>query len=154
MTSVIVIFDTKHGNTKQIAEEIGAGIRDAGDIDCTVANFKDTNPSNLASYDGILFGCPVHVFSATRGMKGYINKAAKVGLAGKRGATFETYLNLNHLGKATRKLESIISKKAPDMILFSPGFSALVKGMEGPLEESEIPKAQEFGRQFGQKLLE
>jgi flavodoxin len=149
-----VIFDTTHGNTKRIAEEIGIGIREAGDIDCTVANFKDSEPTSLASYDGILFGCPVHVFSATRGMKGYIKKAAKSGLDGKTATTFETYLNPNHLGKATRKLESIISDKAPGLILITPGFSALVKGMEGPLEESEIPKAQEFGKEFGQKLLE
>jgi flavodoxin len=153
MKTVIVIFDTKHGNTKQIAEEIGAGIREAGDIDCTVANFKDTDPSSLTSYDGILFGCPVHIFSATRGMKGFINKAAKAGIAGKIGTTFETYLAASHLGKATAKLESIISDKASEFDLIIPGFSALVKGMEGPLEESEIPKAREFGKKFGQRLL-
>jgi hypothetical protein len=86
-------------------------------------------------------------------MKGFIKKAAKVGLSGKVGSTFETYLASGHLGKATRKLESIISDKAPDLEVITPGFSALVKGMEGPLEESEIPKAREFGIQFGQKLL-
>jgi flavodoxin len=154
MKTAVVIFDTKHGNTKQIAEEICTGIREAGDIDCTAANYKDTDPSSLTSYDGILFGCPVHVFTATRGMRGFIKRAAKAGLAGKIGATFETYLATSHLGKATKKLESIISDKAPDLSMITPGFSALVKSMEGPLEESEIPKAREFGQQFGQRLLE
>lgn len=154
MKTAIVIYDTKHGNTKQIAEEICTGIREAGDIECTAVNCKDTDPSSLTSYDGILFGCPVHVFTATRGMRGFIKKAVKAGLDGKIGATFETYLAPGHLGKATRKLESIISDKAPSLSMISPGFSALVKSMEGPLEESDIPKAREFGRQFGHRLLE
>ena len=154
MKTAIVIFDTKHGNTKQIAEEICAGIREAGDIDCTAVNFKDTDPSSLGSYDGILFGCPVHAFTATRGMKGFIKKAAKAGLAGKTGTTFETYLAPGHLGKATKKLESIIADKIPALSVITPGFSALVKSMQGPLVESEIPKAHEFGQQFGQKLLD
>jgi flavodoxin len=153
MKNAIVIFDTKHGNTKQIAEKISVGIEEAGEIETKVVNFIDTDPKSLTSYDGILFGCPVHIFTATRGMKGFIKKAAKAGISGKFGTTFETYLASGHLGKATRKLESIIADKAPEFELITPGFSALVKGMKGPLVESEIPKAKEFGKQFGLRLL-
>ena len=50
-------------------------------------------------------------------------------------------------------MEKLLAKVATDAILFTPGFSAAVKGWRGPLKEEEIPNAHEFGKKFGQEIL-
>ncbi|MFW9911898.1 MAG: flavodoxin family protein [Candidatus Thorarchaeota archaeon] len=153
MTNVLVIYDSKFGNTKKLAEEIAAGIQEAGDVNCKVENIKDFDKGEVKAFDAVLFGGPVHVMRATRGITGAIKKAAKDGLDGKLVTTFETYMG-NHNGKALRKMEEVLMKKAPDARIVSPGFSALVDGYEGPLNAEDAVKGKEFGKTFGQELLQ
>ena len=152
MANVLVIYDSKFGNTKRLAQEIAAGIQEAGDINCKVENIKDLDKGEVAAFDAVLFGCPVHVMRATRGITGAIKKAAKDGLDGKLVTTFETYMG-NHDGKALRKMEDLLTKKAPGARLVAPGFSALVDGYEGPLNAEDAVKGKEFGKTIGQELL-
>ena len=107
----------------------------------------------MAAFDAVLFGCPVHVMRATRGIQGAIKKAAKDGLEGKIVTTFETYMG-THNGKALRKMEELLTKKAPGALIITPGFSALVDGYEGPLNEEDAVKGKEFGKKVGQELLQ
>jgi NAD(P)H dehydrogenase (quinone) len=153
MTNVLVVYDSKFGNTRKLAEEIAAGIKEAGEINCKVENIKDLDKGEVAAFDAVLFGCPVHIMRATRGIQGAIKKAAKDGLDGKLVTTFETYMG-NHNGKALRKMEELLTKKAPGARLVTPGFSALVDGYEGPLNEEDAAKGKEFGKTMGQKLLQ
>ncbi|MHA2378566.1 MAG: flavodoxin domain-containing protein [Candidatus Thorarchaeota archaeon] len=152
MKQVLVIYDTQFGNTKRLAEEIAAGIEEVGDISCTLTRQQDLEGLEVTSYDGVLFGCPVHATTATRGIKGAIKKAASVGLDGKLGAVFDTYMGPQK-SRAVNKMESEIQKRAPGMKLFTPGLSALVDGFRGPLNEAELPKAREYGKSFGAELL-
>ena len=153
MKIALVVYDSKFGNTKKLAEEIAAGIQEAGEINCKVENIKDLDKGEVAAFDAVLFGCPVHVMRATRGIQGAIKKAAKDGLSGKLVTTFETYMG-SHDGKALRKMEELLTKKAPAAKLVTPGFSALVDGYEGPLNAEDAAKGKEFGKMIGQELLE
>jgi flavodoxin len=152
MTDVLVIYDSKFGNTKKLAEKIAAGIQEVGDIKCKVENIKDLDKGEVTAFDAVLFGCPVHVMRATRGILGAIKKAAKDGLDGKLVATFETYMG-SHNSKALRKMEELLTKKAPGAQLVTPGFSALVDGYEGPLNAEDAVKGKQFGITIGQELL-
>lgn len=152
MKSVLIIYDTKFGNTKQLAEEIAAGIEEAGEITCKVENINEFDRGEVADIDAVLFGCPVHALRATRGIQRAIKKAAKDGLDGKMVTTFETYMG-SHNTKAISGMESTLRKKASGAKILSPGFSALVDGYEGPLHAAHIPKARSFGEQFGVNLL-
>ena len=153
MTMVLVVYDTKFGNTKLLAQKIAEGIEQAGDINCKVESIKDLDKGEVKTFEAVLFGCPVHIMRATRGIQGAIKKAAKDGLDGKLVTTFETYMG-DHNGKAIRKMEQLLSKKAPGATLVTPGFSALVDGYEGPLNDEDSAKGIEFGRTFGQKLVQ
>ncbi len=152
MKNVLIVYDSKFGNTKKLANEIAAGIHEAGGIQCKVENIKDLDKGEVASFDAVLFGCPVHIMRATRGITGAIKKASKEGLDGKIVTTFETYMG-NHDGKALRKMEALLMKKAPGARLVAPGFSALVDGYEGPLNAEDAVKGKEFGKTIGLELL-
>ena len=60
MKAKIICF-SQQGGTKAIAEDIAAGIRDAGD-DCELADLTATDPSNPGDCDLIGIGCPVLFF--------------------------------------------------------------------------------------------
>jgi flavodoxin len=152
MKHALVIYDTTFGNTKLLAEEIAAGIEEAGEISCTVKHHKKLNGCDISIYDAFLFGGPIHAARATRGIKGAIKKAAKKGLDDKLVSTFDTHMG--HVGRGVRNMESLLNKVAPDARLITPGFSCLVDGFRGPLSEVEIPKAREFGKMIGAELLQ
>jgi menaquinone-dependent protoporphyrinogen IX oxidase len=119
MKRVLIVFDTKFGNTEKLGREIAAGIEESGTAECKVIGIKDVKSEDISGYDGVLFGGPVHAFRATRGIKGAVKEAAK---------------------------------KAPRAKIFTPGFTALVDGYEGPLNAAEPAKAREFGQRFAQEL--
>ncbi|MHA1924685.1 MAG: flavodoxin family protein [Candidatus Thorarchaeota archaeon] len=151
MKHALVIYDTTFGNTKLLAEEIAAGIAESGEITCTVKHHKKINGCDISRFDAFLFGGPIHAAMATRGIKGAIKKAAKVGLDGKLVSTFDTHMG--HEGRGVRNMEKLLTKVASSARLITPGFSCRVEGFRGPLSEEEIPRAREFGRTIGREIL-
>jgi flavodoxin len=152
MRKVLIIFDTTFGNTERLAREIATGITESGTVECDVLNQKDAKDVDYSLYDGFLFGGPVHVFRAARGIRKAVEKACKAGLEGKFVAAFDTYQAASHKYKGTETIEKIIVKKAPDARLFTPGLSALVLGREGPLSDDEPANAREYGQRFSLEL--
>lgn len=152
MKKVLVVFDTKFGNTEQVGREIAAGIEETGAAECKVIGIKDIDAEDFSIYDGVLFGGPVHAFRATRGIKGAIKNAADKGLDGKLVSSFDTHQSPGHKGNAARQIEGEIVKKAPGAKIFSPGLSARVDGYEGPLNAAEPARARDFGKRFASEL--
>ena len=154
MKKVLLVFDTKFGNTEKLAREIAAGIEEAGTALCKVIGIKEVKSEDFSSYDGVLFGGPVHAFRATRGIKGAIKEAADKGLDGKLVSSFDTYQASGHKGNVIRQIEEEVSKRSKRARLFSPGLTALVDGYEGPLNAAVPAKARDFGQRFAQELGE
>ncbi len=152
MKKVLLIFDTKFGNTEQVAREIAKGIEDSNEIECAVINQKEDDNVDYSLYDGFLFGGPVHAFRPARGIRKAVDRACKAGLDGKLVSTFDTYQAASHKHKGTSGLEKTLKKKAPSARLITPGFSAIVLGQQGPLDDTEPAKAREFGKCFAQEL--
>jgi len=154
MKRVLIIFDSKFGNTEQLAREIGAGIQAASTAECSVVNIKMVGDQDISTFDAALFGAPIHAFRATSGIKGAVKKAAKMGLDGKLVATFDTYQAPGHKGRAAGQIRDLLKKKASGARFFSEDLSSLVDGYEGPLNEAEPARAREFGQRFAQELGE
>ncbi len=152
MKNVLIVYDSTYGNTEQLARQIASGIDGTGLAASKVVGIKEIEDQDISFYDGFLFGCPIHAFMATRGIKGAIKKVAKKGLDGRTLAAFETYLAEGHEGKALRQIENLFKKKAPNAKIVSPGLASLVEGMQGPLNEAELEKGQAFGQRFAQEL--
>ena len=154
MKKVLVIFDSTYGNTEKLAREIAAGITETGTAECTVIGIGEVSFTDFTEFDGVLIGGPIHMFRASRGVRGATKNAIKKGLSGKLVGSFETYQAPGHSGRTMKKVEEMVSEAAPDAKIFSPGLSSLVDGRKGPLNAAEPAKAREFGQRFAEELEE
>ena len=144
MWKTIVVYESKYGNTKLVAETIIEGMKEVSGAEVAINELKEADLSQLVDFDVILIGSPNHMGAATRGIRKFIDELGKLKLEGKMVAVFDTYLG-GDFEKAVRKMEKQISEKAPGLKLVTPGLSIRVKGMKGPIAEGELPKCKEFG---------
>ena len=140
----LIVYDTKYGNTKKIAELIAEGINSVEGNEITINNVKDVDLNKENSYDMILIGSPNHVGSHTKSVKKFINKLLEALLKINSFAVFDTYLSKD-FEKTVKKMEKQISERMPDLKKAAPGLSIKVEGMKGPITEIDLPKCKEFG---------
>ena len=60
MVKIFVVYDTKYGNTKLVAEKIVEGMKEAEGIETTIGDVEETDPEQAADFDAILVGSPNH----------------------------------------------------------------------------------------------
>ncbi|MFW9806339.1 MAG: flavodoxin family protein [Candidatus Thorarchaeota archaeon] len=152
MKKTIIIYESLYGNTKKIAESICEGINSVEGVDCLIKKTGEIHTDDLCDYDAILFGCPNHNQEPALNIVKFIDRASIVHLKAKIGAAFDTYTGGNK-DVAVAKLEIIIQAKLPGISL-EGRISAKVTGRKGPLADDEESRAQEFGEEFGRKLIE
>ncbi len=153
MSKAVVIYDSRWGNTRQVAEKIAEGLMELPGTEATVIHHKQTDVAQLAEFDAILIGSPNHAGTASWGIRRLLDSLAEAGLEGKLVAVFDTYIK-KETGKAVRKMEARISREAPGLQLVSPGLSIRVDGMKGPITRGELPRCREFGVMLANKLKE
>ena len=151
LVSVIVVYDTKYGNTKLVAEKIVEGIGEVESIETATSDVKDTDPKKAADYDAIIVGSPTHFGRPVRGINKFIDKLGKLDIKTKWVAVFDTYLG-EDFEKSVKKMEQRISGKIPKLKLITHGLSIRVDGMKGPVTEKEIPKCKDFGKKIATHL--
>ena len=144
MAKAIVIYESKYGNTKLVAETIAEGIREISGVEAVLAELKEVDLEKLVECDAILIGSPNHIGSATKGIRKFIDELGKINLEGKPAAVFDTYL-AKDFEKTVKKMEKQIREKVPGLRLVAPGLSIRVEGMKGPVTEGELNKCNEFG---------
>ena len=152
MVKVYVIYDTKYGNTKLVAEKIMEGLEEAEGVETAISDVEGVNLDDVASSDAILIGSPNHMGSPARSIRSFIDKLGNLGLKGKQVAVFDTYMAAD-FEKAAKKMEQRINEKAPGLKIIAPGLSIRVKGTKGPIEEGELPKSKEFGAKIAAQMM-
>jgi flavorubredoxin len=150
MVKVFVVYDTKYGNTKLVAEKIVKGMRKVEGIETAIADVKEVNLEEAASSDAVLIGSPNHVGRPARGIDAFIDKLGKLDMKTKWVAVFDTHMASDT--RAHAKMEKRISEKVPRLKLITPGLSIKVNGMEGPIAEGELLKCVEFGKKIATQL--
>ena len=148
---VIIVYESKYGNTKRVAETIAEGMREVEGIETVVSEVKEVDPKKVPDYDAILVGSPNHIGGPTGGTKKFIDKLGKLDLEGKLFAAFDTHVEKS-FEQAMRKIEKRISDKVPGAKLATPGLSIKVDGMKGPISEGELPKCREFGKKIATQM--
>jgi flavodoxin len=151
LAEVIVVYESKYGNTKLVAEAIIEGTSEIEGIEVVLSELKKVDLNNIADYDAILVGSPNHFGGPTRSIKKFIDKLGKLDLKGKMFAVFDTYLE-NDFEKAVKKMEKRINEKVSGSKQLAPGLSIKVQGMKGPISEGELPKCKEFGNKIATQL--
>ena len=77
MPKVLVIYDSRTGNTEKMAVEIAGGAATTG-VDVDLKKVDDANLDDLANADGVIIGCPDYFGSISDRMKVFIDKSTKV----------------------------------------------------------------------------
>ena len=150
---VVIIYDSKYGNTKIVAENILEGIKQVEGIDAVICYAKEVDPQKITSYDALIIGAPNHMASPSRTMKKFVDKLAELNLNAKSVAVFGTYSGRVRItDRAVKKMEKIVEKTLPNMKLLSPNLSVRVKGVTGPVADGELPKCEDFGRRIAKQL--
>jgi flavorubredoxin len=152
MVKVFVVYDTKYGNTKIVAEKIIEGIKEVGGVETAIADVKKVDPEKAASSDAILIGSPNHAGRPARGIVAFIDKLNKLNLKTKWTAVFDTQGGGKSFEQVVKKMEKRINEKIPSLKLITPGLSIRVTGMKGPIAEGELPKCIDFGKKIATKL--
>lgn len=143
MAKVLVVYATRSGETKRIAQLIGEGIRFSGaEADLAdITNIKTEN--DLEGYDGYVFGSATYHGDMMQGMKTMLFLAEKAGLEGKTGGSFGAFG---------------WSGEAPDRIFDTMKNIFKMDMVKGPLRLKAsslgggIRMAQDYGREIGKKL--
>ena len=148
---VFVVYDTKWGNTKLVAETIVERMKEVKGIEAAISDVKGVNLEKVAEADAILIGSPNHWGGPVRGVKKLIDKLGKLDLKAKWAAVFDTYLE-GDFEKAVKKMEKRIGEKVLGLKLIVPGLSIRVGGMKGPIVDGELPKCKEFGKKIANQL--
>ena len=150
---VFIIYDSKYGNTKTVAENILEGLKQVEGIEAAIGYAKEVSSQSLVCYDAFILGAPNHMGRPSRTMKKFVDRLAELDLKAKNVAVFGTYSGRVRLvDRAVKKLEKIVEKTLPNLKLLSPSLSVRVKGVTGPVAEGELPKCQDYGRRTANQL--
>ena len=143
MAKALVVYTTRTGETKDIAELIAEGIRFTG-AEATVANVTSIKKeADLEGYDAYVFGSATYHGQMMQGMKTMLFLAEKANLEGKVGGSFGAF---GWSGEAPGRIfDTMTNIFKMDMV-------------GGPLRLKSASlgggtqMAQDYGREIGNKL--
>lgn len=136
---VLIAYDSRTGNTEQMAQFMAEGVRFSGnDVDLKkISEIKEAGA--LQGYDAYIFGCPTYHRDMTQTMKTFLFLAQKANLAGKAGGAFGSY---THSGDAPKIIADTM-EHVFKMNVDAGSFNLL----ENMLDSKEGLKAcQDFGK--------
>ena len=150
---VLIVYETKYGNTKKAAETIGEVIKEAGN-EVTVVKVDAVEMDNIKDYGAIVVGSPTYASSQAGSIKKFISSLSVE--ADTKIVVFDTHTGDGKttggmMRRAVKKMEKQIEKN-PNLKKIVNGLQVAVKGIKGPLIEGELEKSKEFGKEIAKNL--
>ena len=146
MKKVLIAYDSRTGNTEQMAAFIAEGVRIGGHEAELRKTSELKNEKALQGYDAYVFGCPTYHRDMTNGMKTFLFLSQKGGLGGKVGGAFGSY---THSGDAPKlifdTMEYVFKMNMLDLGAFNMKEHIVATG-EG------IRSCQDYGRAIAGEL--
>lgn len=89
---VLVIYYSRSGNTKKLAEEIVNGVKEIPEVNCLLRSANDVAKDDFVSSDGIIAGSPVYFGGMAAELKEVFDKFVGIRkqMGDKIGAAFAT----------------------------------------------------------------
>ncbi len=75
---ILVVYETKYGNTKKAAETISEGIKEEGN-ETDIVHVNDVEKESIKDYDAIIIGSPTYVGSHAKSIKKFISSLSVEG---------------------------------------------------------------------------
>ena len=91
MANILIIYYSKTGNTKKMAEYVGEGAKSEG-VEVALKSVGQASTEDMLNADGIVIGSPTYFGTMTAEVKELLDKSVKYfgKLNGKVGAAFST----------------------------------------------------------------
>jgi flavodoxin len=165
---VVLIYDSLYGNTEKIARAIADGLSGAMAVSggVEVAKASDVHPDQLVGLSLLLVGGPTHGSRPSPAIHDFVNRIPPDALIGVQVAAFDTRTDpdqftgatrvfakiLDRFGYAAPKISSSLENKGGQVVRVPEGF--IVLGTEGPLQDGELERAADWGRQLVSRSAE
>jgi flavorubredoxin len=150
VVKALVVYDSVYGNTEKVAKALATGLESNG-VDVELVKVDAVKFDELGEVDLLCVGGPVHAWSASKPVKEFLERLKSVeGLSGNKAFAFDTKLKSRLAGSAGGKIERKL--KNLGLTIAKPSESAIVKGKEGPLEESAEGTFKQIGAELAKKL--
>jgi NAD(P)H dehydrogenase (quinone) len=90
MVEILVVYDSKSGNTEKMAFAVSEGAKQIKGVEVTVKKVEQTSLKDLLGADGIIMGSPTYYGQMSAKLKALIDESVKIHgeLEGKVGAAF------------------------------------------------------------------
>lgn len=90
MAKILIVYDSKTGNTKKMALAVAVGAKQIKKVKVIVKNVEKTSLEDLCNSDGIVMGSPTYYGQMSGKLKTLIDQSVKIHgkLEGKVGAAF------------------------------------------------------------------
>jgi len=143
MGKALIVYATRTGETKEIAELIAEGIRMTGH-EAVVANVSSIkSEKDLQGYDAYAFGSPTYHGQMMQAMQTMLFLAEKAGLQGKVGGSFGAY---GWSGEASDRIfDTMKNIFKMDMVRSPLRLKSASLG-------GGITMAQDYGKEIGNKI--
>ena len=146
---IVIVYDSIFGNTKLIAEAIGAGLEAKGTV--RLVQVRDAAELDLDGIDLLIVGSPTRGFAATPAINEFTEGLDRKAATGRKAAAFDTRLDPEDIhpaplrwvvhagGYAADRIASSLTRKGFALTGTPEGFR--VGGTEGPLKPGELDRA-------------
>ena len=147
MAKALVVYYSMYGNTEKVAKALVSGLEDGG-VEADIAKADAAKLDDIVNVDLLVVGSPTHAWNASKPIKEFLERLKSMkDLSGKKAFASDTKMSKSRLaGSAGGKIEGKL--KGLGLTAVKPHVSAVVKGIEGPLEEG----AEETFKQIGTEL--
>ena len=142
MSKAIIIYDTRSGNTRMMAEAIQEGMKESG-VEVLLKRTAEASADDLADIDAVVLGSPTYHHDMISSMKTFLFAMEKVELKGKVGAAFGSY---GWSGESVQMISDTM-KHIFGMDVMEPGLK-----LAGRLSGSSLERGKEFGKKIADKI--
>lgn len=141
----IVIYHSKYGNTRKIAEKIAEVLKTRGAVQ--VGTLDEISSSDFQDASLVVMGSPTHKMNLPESLRPKISDLPKKLLKGKYVAAFDTSYQMSSLLNkftAGKKIAQKLRKLGGKLLISPEIFVVLEK--EGPLLDGELERAQTWAQ--------
>ena len=141
--NTLVVYDSKYGHTKTVAETIGAALPGV----VTVVHASQATASALGDLDLLVVGAPTQSGRPSAATATFLAQLEDRSLQGKRVAAFDTRMRAMWViifGFAAPKIAARLEEKGG--LLVGKPAALKVKGTRGPLVDGELERATAWAK--------
>jgi flavodoxin len=146
----MVIYGSRHGNTRKIAEVVAAELGRRGPVQLVS---DDKAPSVIPDEtDLVVIGGPTEAHGTSQAVAGFLDRVRKGSFTGKYAAAFDTRLRWPKWlsGSASAGIDERLHNSGAEVI--GPGVSFFVGGRLPVLEPGELERAAQWAGSLGARV--